>query len=79
MLTKLFGMKLDPQKFYQRFNDDVNKKLKSELLFFRLFGLIQGDGQIRVTRKGMYTVSVMMKEFFAALNGLREHFMENKL
>ncbi|MFC1940924.1 coproporphyrinogen III oxidase family protein [Chloroflexota bacterium] len=79
MLTKLFGMTLDPQKFYQRFNDDINKKLKWELLFFRLFGLIHDGGQIKVTRKGMYVASVMMKEFFAALNSLREYFIENKL
>jgi coproporphyrinogen III oxidase-like Fe-S oxidoreductase len=79
MLTKLFGMTLDPQKFHQRFNDDINKKLRWELLFFRLFGLIHDDGQIKVTYKGMYMTSVMMKEFFAALNGLREYFIENKL
>lgn len=79
MLTKLFGTTLDPQKFYQRFNNDINKKLKLELLFFRLFGLTHDNGQINVTRKGMYPASVMMKEFFAALNGLREYFIENKL
>ena len=79
MLTKFFGMTLDPQKFYQIFNDDINKKLKWELSFFRLFRLIHDDGQIKVTRKGMYVASVMMKEFFAALNSLREYFIENKL
>ena len=79
MLTKLFGMTLDPQKFYQRFNDDIHKKLRLELLFFKLFGLTHHNRQINVTRKGMYTASVMMKEFFAALNGLREYFIENKL
>ncbi|MFC1904844.1 coproporphyrinogen III oxidase family protein [Chloroflexota bacterium] len=79
MLTKLFGMTLDPERFYQRFHDNADKKLKFELLFFRLFGLVHDDGQITVTRKGMYPLSVMMKEFFAALNGLREYCIENKI
>ena len=79
MLTKLFGMALDPDKFYRRFNDDINKKLRLELLFFRRFGLVQDNGQITVTRKGMYTASVMMKEFFAALNNLREYCIENRI
>ncbi|MBI3930871.1 MAG: coproporphyrinogen III oxidase family protein [Chloroflexi bacterium] len=79
LLTKLFGTTLDREKFYRRFNDDVNKKLRFELLFFRLFGLIRDNGKISLTRKGMYLTSVMMKEFFAALNGLREYCIENKI
>ncbi len=79
MLTKFFGMTLDPASFYQRFNDDINKKLKFELLFFKLFRLIHNNGQITVTRKGMYPVSVMMKEFFAALNSMREYCIENQI
>ena len=79
MLTKLFGMSLDPEKFYQRFEADINNKLRRELLFFRSFGLVHDNGQITVTRKGMYSASVMMKEFFAALNNLREYFIENRL
>ncbi|MBI3040053.1 MAG: coproporphyrinogen III oxidase, partial [Chloroflexi bacterium] len=74
-----FGTTLDREKFYRRFNDDVDKKLGLELLFFRLFGLIRDNGKISLTRKGMYLTSVMMKEFFAALNGLREYCIENKI
>ena len=77
MLTKLFGMALDPDKFRRRFDDDIHRKLRRELRFLRLFGLVQDNGQIAVTPKGMYPVSVMMKEFFAALNGLREYCIEN--
>jgi coproporphyrinogen III oxidase-like Fe-S oxidoreductase len=77
LLTKLFGMTLDPARFRQRFGAELHQKLRSELLFFKLFGLVQENGQITVTRRGMYPVSVMMKEFFAALNGLREYCIEN--
>ena len=77
LLTKLFGMTLDPARFRQRFGADLHQKLRSELLFFKLFGLVQENGRITVTRRGMYPVSVMMKEFFAALNWLREYCIEN--
>ena len=79
LLTKLFGMVLDPEKFRQRFQADIYRKLRWELLFFRLCGLARENGQLRVSRQGMYTASVMMKEFFAALNSLREYFIENRL
>jgi coproporphyrinogen III oxidase-like Fe-S oxidoreductase len=79
LLTKLFGMKLDAEQYRRRFNADVSGQLWLEMLFFKTFGLIQGDGQVRVTTKGMYPVSVMMREFFAALNGLREYCIENQV
>ena len=80
LLSKLFGMRLDNRKFYHRFNTDIHKKLRKELLFLKLFGLVQEeDGEINVTRKGMYSVSVMMREFFAALNSLREYCIENQI
>ncbi len=82
MLTKLFGMSLDPQKFRQRFNEDANHKLWWELKFFKTFGLVKSNKdneQIEVTPKGMYTVCVMQKEFFAALNTLREHYIEKQV
>jgi coproporphyrinogen III oxidase-like Fe-S oxidoreductase len=80
LLSKLFGMKLVKKKFHERFNANINQKLKKELLFLKLFGLIQEkDGEINVTRKGMYPTSIMMREFFAALNGLREYCIENQI
>ncbi len=79
LLTKLFAMEVDKRKFSQKFNADIYGKLRSELLFFRLFGLIQGEEKIRVTQKGMYPVSVMMREFFASLNSLREYCIEKQI
>ena len=76
MLTKLFGMSLDPEKFRQRFGGDIDRKLWLEMAFFKLFGLVKNNGVLRVTPKGMYTLCVMQKEFFAALNTLREEFIE---
>ncbi|MDD5189756.1 MAG: coproporphyrinogen III oxidase family protein [Dehalococcoidales bacterium] len=79
MLTKLFGMALDPEKFRQRFRADIHTKLRLELAFFKTFGLVKENGQIAVTPKGMYTLCVMQKEFFAALNTLRERYIEEQL
>lgn len=79
MLTKLFGMALDPQKFLARFHANVYRKLALELMFFRAFGLVKEDGLMTVTPRGMYTVCVMQKEFFAALNTLRERYIEGQV
>lgn len=79
LLTKLFGLVVDEDKFRRRFNTDISDKLGKELLFLRLFGLVQGKGKIKVTRRGMHPVSVLMREFFAALNGLRELYIEKQI
>jgi len=79
LLTKLFGGKVDVERFRQRFNADIHDKLRKELLFFRLFGLAKGKEVINVTRKGMYPVSVMMREFFSSLNSLREYCIEKQI
>jgi coproporphyrinogen III oxidase-like Fe-S oxidoreductase len=76
LLSKLFGTRIDTRKFIA----DIRGKLKKELLFFKLFGLIQErDGRIALTQKGMYPLSVMMREFFSSLNGLREYCIENQI
>lgn len=79
MLTKLFGMGLDPARFRARFGAAAGDKLRLELAFFKTFGLVKDDDRLKVTRRGMYPVSCMMKEFFAALNGLREYCIENQI
>lgn len=77
MLTKFFGMGLDIKQFKERFGADIHTKLWAELLFFKTMGIIrEKDGRISVTRKGMYPVGTMMKEFFASLNTLREYCIE---
>jgi coproporphyrinogen III oxidase-like Fe-S oxidoreductase len=78
-LTKLFGMKLDIEALRRRFGGNNAGKLGAELAFFKTFKLISGDGTLRVTEKGMYPVSVMMRDFFAALNTLREHCIEHQI
>jgi coproporphyrinogen III oxidase-like Fe-S oxidoreductase len=79
LLTKLFGMKLDKTKYRQRFNAEIRKKIWPELAFLSASGVVDGKNVLRVTEKGMYPVSVMMREFFAALNTLREYHIEHQI
>ncbi|MBN1160709.1 MAG: coproporphyrinogen III oxidase family protein [Dehalococcoidales bacterium] len=79
LLTKLFGLKLDKEAFRRRFGGDIGSQLRLEMAFFRSFGLVSGNNILHVTEKGMYPVSVMMREFFAALNTLREYYIEHQI
>jgi menaquinone C8-methyltransferase len=79
LLTRLFGIQFDPDKFKQRFNSSIGSKLGLELLAMKTLGLIEGKNPVRVTRKGMYPVSVMMREFFTSLNTLREEYIEKQV
>jgi coproporphyrinogen III oxidase-like Fe-S oxidoreductase len=78
LLTKLFGMTLNMDEFHRRFKGKIGG-LGFELTFLKAAGVVQGKDELRVTEKGMYTVSVMMREFFAALNTLREYYIEHQI
>ena len=80
LLTKLFGTRLDKAAFKARFGDDIHHRLWKEALFLRLAGAVgERDGALRPTERGMYYVSGMMREFFTALNALREYCRRNRL
>ncbi len=79
LLTKLFGLKLDKETFRQRFGGEIKDKLQLEITFLQASGLVGGNGILRVTEKGMYPISVMMREFFTALNSLREYHIEHQI
>jgi coproporphyrinogen III oxidase-like Fe-S oxidoreductase len=79
LLTKLFGMKLNTAEFRRRFGANITDRLRAETFFFKTSGVVSGEEMLRVTEKGMYPVSVMMRDFFASLNTLREHFIEHKV
>jgi coproporphyrinogen III oxidase-like Fe-S oxidoreductase len=79
LLTRLFGLTVDREKFRERFKTDIHRKLGTELRFLKLFGLIAGEDRIEVTPKGMFPVNIMMREFFTALNSLREYCIERQI
>jgi hypothetical protein len=57
----------------------MKSNLGPEILLLKLFGLTEEKNKLRVTRKGMYPVSVMMREFFTSLNNLRELYIEEQI
>lgn len=79
LLTKLFGGKLDTSAFRERYADTIERKLGLEVAFLKATGIVTGNEVLKVTEKGMYPVSVMMRDFFAALNTLREYCIENQV
>jgi menaquinone C8-methyltransferase len=80
LLTKLFGTYVDKEQFCRQFGSDIYQKLGWELRLLKLAGAVsENSREIRVTEKGMYTVSIMMREFFASLNTLRELCIEKQV
>ena len=80
LLTKLFGTRVNKTQFLQHFQTDIYHKLGWEIRLLKLAGSVRESGnEISVTPAGMYTVSVMMREFFASLNTLRERFIEEQV
>ena len=79
LLTSLFGMSFKPEKFRKRFGIDIEKTLFAEMRALRILGIIEGRDNIRVTRRGMFPVNVMMRDFFASLNTLRERCIEQQI
>ncbi len=79
LLTAMFGLAIDANKFAQHFGASIEQLLFGELLALRASGLVRGKEKINVTRRGMYAVNIMMRDFFAALNGLRERCIEQQI
>lgn len=80
MLTKLFGTRLRKDAFQARFGGDIERRLWKEIAFLKLAGAVRNvDGALTLTDRGMFYVSGMMREFFSALNGLRERCRRERL
>ncbi len=79
-LTKLFGTSVDKDQFRRQFGADIHSKLRSEILALKAAGAVNEDDRfIRVNNRGMYIVNIMMREFFASLNTLREIYIEKQI
>ena len=80
LLTKLFGTKFNKGEFQKQFGANYYNKIRNELLLLKLAGAItENADEIRINRRGMYIINVMMREFFAGLNTLREISIENQI
>jgi coproporphyrinogen III oxidase-like Fe-S oxidoreductase len=79
LLTALFGLSVDADKFERRFAANIRGQLGLELGALRILGLLEGADKMNVTRRGMFPVNIMMRDFFASLNGLRERCIEQQV
>lgn len=80
LLTKLFGTRVKKEQFKQQFGTDIYNKLGTEIRLLKAVGAVnETKEELIVNRSGMYIVCVMMREFFAGLNTLREISIENQI
>lgn len=77
LLMNLFGLRLDLEKFTERFGRSPWVLLGPELLFFSLAGALErSPSQLTLTRRGRYYWVVMMREFFTGVDNFRDQSRE---
>jgi menaquinone C8-methyltransferase len=76
-MMSLFGMDFDRSAFRKRFGVSIWAGLPLEMLFMELIGSFKNSHRNRLTRRGQYMSVVMMREFFAGVNNLRDLARKN--
>ncbi len=76
-MMNLFGMDFDRQAFKKRFGHSIWAGLPLEMLFMTMTGAFKNSNRSQLTRRGQYMSVVMMREFFAGVNNLRDLARKN--
>ncbi|TLN14926.1 coproporphyrinogen III oxidase family protein [bacterium] len=74
-MMELFDLKLNKNQFKKDFGVPIERSLWIEMLFMRLmkaFAKQNNDALLRISPRSSYLMVVMMREFFAGVNVLRE-------
>lgn len=73
-MMDLFGLRLDKRAWKERFGRSVERMLPLEMAFFQASGAIAENtpDAITLTPHGRYMLVVMMREFFAGINRIRD-------
>jgi len=71
-MMALFGMDFNRQAFSKRFGVSIWAGLGLEMLFMEMIGAFKTNSRAHLTRRGQYMSVVMMREFFAGVNNLRD-------
>ena len=73
-MMDLFGLHLDKRAWKERFGRSVERTLPLEMAFFQASGAIAENtpDAITLTPHGRYMLVVMMREFFAGINRIRD-------
>ncbi len=78
LMMRLFGGSLEIAEAEQKFSGMFRRELRIELAGLRMLGAIsETAGHLTLTRKGYYLWVVMMREFFTAVNNLRDEMRHN--
>jgi menaquinone C8-methyltransferase len=74
LMMDLFGLRLDKQRFKNDFGIKVDQALPVELGFLQTAGAFAHNDrdEITLTPHGRYMLLVMMREFFVAINNVRD-------
>ena len=76
-MMNLFGTHFDRQAFQSRFKRPLWLGLPIEILFLNLLGSFRKQDRSQLTRRGQYYSLVMMREFFAGVNNVRDLARKN--
>ena len=73
-LMKLFGLTMEKTDFEAAFGENCDKALWGEILFLKLAGALEEtDTTIKLTDKGRYYWVMAMREFFIAVDTMRDY------
>ena len=73
-MMDLFGLRLDKKDWIKQFGRPLEKCLPLEMAFFHGIGAIaeNNSNEVILSNKGRYLFVVMMREFFAGINRIRD-------
>ncbi|MDD5093284.1 MAG: coproporphyrinogen III oxidase family protein [Dehalococcoidia bacterium] len=72
-MMNLFGLILDKERFKESSGVSVGRGLWAEMAFMKLAGAFdRNDSVVTLTPKGRYLLVAMMREFFSAINDVRD-------
>jgi coproporphyrinogen III oxidase-like Fe-S oxidoreductase len=78
LLTKMFGGAMDKAATRSRFDGQLERKLAPELALLQFIGAVHDTGSAWIlTTRGRYLWVVLMREFFAGMNSLRDRMKKN--
>lgn len=78
LLMRLFSGSLDKSAAEARFDGQFSRSLIAELTGLRLVGAVRDTGrELRLTESGYYLWVTLMREFFTAVNNIRDEMRHN--
>ncbi|MEJ5201871.1 MAG: coproporphyrinogen III oxidase family protein [Anaerolineales bacterium] len=74
LMMDLFGLELDKQSFREKFGVSIEQGLPLEMAFLKSNGAfaIDDNQKLRLSRRGLYLLVIMMREFFSNINTIRD-------